>query len=134
MAHVEEAAACFTDHGKGGNDGGFESLAHGFAKGGLGRIEIPELGLNGLFQPLEAGLQLVIAKRLDLGFVLVDGYDERLQFFDVALMLGADKSRNDPIDNLCWIHEWLRFPPRSTAQASARVGARHQRKEFILSV
>jgi hypothetical protein len=43
--------------------------------------------------------------------VLVDGGDGRLQLFDVALVFGANKSRNDPIDNLCWIHEWLRSLP-----------------------
>jgi len=43
--------------------------------------------------------------------MLVDGCNGRLQLFDVALVLGADKSRNDPVNNLCWIHEWIRSLP-----------------------
>src|SRR6266404_1942921 len=111
MAHLQEAATCLADHCKCRNDRRLESLAHGFAKSGLRWVELFKLILNRAFQRLEARLQLVIAERLNFGFVLVDGRDGRLQLFYVALVLSANKSRDDPVENLRWIHEWFRFLP-----------------------
>src|SRR6267154_152866 len=109
MAHVEETAASFADDGEGRHDGRLNSLAHRFAEGRFRGVQILQFRLNRLFQSLEAGLQLVIAERLYFGFLLVDGGDARLQLFYVALVLGADEAGDDPIENLCWIHEWLRL-------------------------
>src|SRR5258708_36761462 len=111
MAHLQEAAACFADHCKCRNDRRLESLAHGFAKSGLGWVELFKLILNRTFQGLEARLQLVIAERLNFGFVLVDGCDESLKLLYVAFVLSAKKSRDDPVEDLCWINQWFRFLP-----------------------
>src|SRR5258706_6570725 len=109
MAHVEEATTGFANDGKGRDDCWFEGLAHGFAEGGLGGVELLQLLLNRAFQALEARFQAVIAERLHFRFVPVDGRDARLQLFYVALVLGADEAGDDPVENLCWIHEWLRL-------------------------
>src|SRR5712671_4898506 len=109
MTHVQEATASFADDGEGRNDGRLNSLAHRFAEGRFRGVQILQFRLNRLFQSLEAGLQLVIAERLYFGFLLVDGGDTRLQLFYVALVLGADEAGDDHIENLCWIHEWLRL-------------------------
>src|SRR5258708_23622718 len=109
MADVEETAASFADDGEGRNNGRLNSLAHGFTEGGLGGVQVLQFRLNRLFQSLEASLQLVIAERFNFGFLLVDGGNTRLQLFYVALVLGADEAGDDPVENLCWIHEWLRL-------------------------
>src|SRR5712671_6453928 len=109
MTHVQEATAGFPDDGECRNNGRLNSLAHRFTEGRFRRVQILQFRLNRLFQSLEAGLQLVIAERLYFGFLLVDGGDARLQLFYVALVLGADEAGDDPIENLCWIHEWLRL-------------------------
>src|SRR5437868_9784924 len=109
MAHVQEATAGFTDDGERGHDGGLNSLAHGFTEGRLGGIEVLELRLNRFFQRLKARLQLIVAECFNFGLLLVDSGDTRLQLFYVALVLGADEAGDDPVENLCWIHEWLRL-------------------------
>src|SRR5258708_39480700 len=111
MAHLQEAAACLADHCKCRNDRRLESLAHGFAKSRLGWVELFKLILNRPFQGLEARLQLVIAERLNFGFVLIDGGDGRLQLFYVALVLSANESSDDPLENLSWIHQCFPFLP-----------------------
>ncbi len=97
MAHVEEAAARFADYGKCRDDRRNQSLAHGLAKGGLGWVKFLKLLLNRLFQRLEARLKVVITEDLNFGLVLIDSCHGRLQLLDVALVLGANKLRNDPV-------------------------------------
>src|SRR5437879_2837828 len=123
MTHVQEATAGFTDDGERGHDGGLESLAHGFAEGGFGGVQLLELLLNGPFQILKARLQLIVAECFNFGFLLIDGGDTRLQLFYVALVLGADEAGDDPVENLCWIHEWLRLLV-IFERAGARTGGR----------
>ena len=48
------------------------------------------------------------AERFDFGLERVDGRDIRLQFFDIALVLGTDKSRDYAVNNLRCIHELFR--------------------------
>src|SRR5882757_9044324 len=123
MAHVEETATSFADDGEGRDNGRLNSLAHGFTEGRLGGIQVLQFQLNGLFQILKARLQLIVAEGFDFGFLLVDSGNTRLQLFYVALVLGADEAGDDPVENLCWIHEWLRLLV-IFERAGARTGGR----------
>ena len=105
VAHVQQAATCFADQRKRRNDCGREGLLHLLAESRVAGIGVLELLLHLFLQREEASLQLVVAERLDFGFARVDGRDERLQFFDVALVLGADKSRDNCVNYLGNIHE-----------------------------
>src|SRR5882762_9813958 len=130
MTHVEEAATSFADDGKGRNDGRLNSLAHGFTEGRFRGVQVLQFRLNGLFQILKARLQLIVAECFNFGFLLVDGGDTRLQLFYVALVLGADEAGDDPVENLCWIHEWLRLLV-IFERAGARTGqARYRRNTY----
>src|SRR5882672_54761 len=130
MAHVEEATTSFADDSKGGHDGRLDSLAHGFAEGRFRGVQVLQFRLNGLFQRLKARLEVVIAERLHFGFVRVDGGDARLQLFYVALVLGADEAGDDPVENLCWIHEWLRLLV-IFERAGARTGRTRYRRNSL---
>ena len=74
-------------------------------KVGSRRVGLFERLLNLLFQGEKTQLEIFVAERLDFGLERVDGRNQRLQFFDVALVLGADKSRNYAVYELCCIHE-----------------------------
>ena len=89
------------------------------------------------FQREELRLQLVVAERLHFGFARVDGGDERLQFLDVTLMLGADESRDYAVNNLCCIHEFVSpFPIVTESDRAAVLQRRNWRpgQQFIVAV
>src|SRR5208337_5182697 len=58
-------------------------------------------------QRREPLLQLLVAQRLRLRFLRIDGGHQRLEFLDVAFVLRADKSRDKVVDKLGYIHERL---------------------------
>ena len=105
MAHAQRAPTCFADQRKRRNDCGRECLLHLFAERRVGGIGVFQRRLYLFFERDETSLEVVVAERLDFGLESVDGRDERLQFFDVALVLGADKPRDYAVNNLCCIHE-----------------------------
>ena len=125
MAHVEEAAAGFADQRKGRHNGGLKCPAHGFLidvfAGGVARVQIFEGFLDLVFQRKKACLQLIVTEGFDFCLALVDGDYQRLQFFDVALVLGANKSRDYAVRYLRYVHERAcRFPTVSDSGTGAR--------------
>jgi hypothetical protein len=48
-------------------------------------------------------------------------------------VLGADEAGDDPVENLCWIHEWLRLLV-IFERAGARTGGRDTGVTLILTV
>ena len=85
-----------------------ERLLHQSLETGVGRVGVFERRLNLFLEREELRFQLVVAERLDFGFARIDGGDDRLQFLDVALVLGADESRDYAVNYLCCIHESFR--------------------------
>src|ERR1700676_629688 len=108
MTHVQKAAASFANQRESGRDGRLERAAKLLFVGVLfGRIGVLELFLNLRFQLRKARFQLFVGERFGFRFARVDGGDERLNFFDVALMLGADELGDELIDKFRYIHEGL---------------------------
>jgi hypothetical protein len=105
MAHVEETAACFADEREGGDDRGIKGFSQEFFVGGLAGISVFELFLDFRFEGGEAQLQIFVGEGAHFGFARVDGGDAGLQFFDVALVLGADETSDDGVNCLGNIHE-----------------------------
>ena len=84
---------------------GHERFLHQVAEGRFGGVGVFEGFLNFLFQLEKAKLQIFVAERFDFGLEGVNSRDIGLQFFDVALVLGADESRDYAVNNLRCIHE-----------------------------
>src|ERR1700722_16360857 len=137
VAHVERAATGFANESECGNDGGLEGLHHQVFEAGIGRIGVFERSLDLLFESEELRFQLFVAERFDFGFARIDGRDERLQFLDVALVLGADESRDYAVNNLCCIHEFVSpFPILTEFDRTAELQRPNWRpgQHFIVAV
>ncbi len=117
VAHVQKAPAGFADESKRRDNHGVERLLEEVFVGIIAGIGVFELLKDLRLQFSEAGLKVFVAEGFQLGLALIDGDDERLQFFDVALVLGADKERYDIVEELSYIHERFRRLP---AAPSAR--------------
>src|SRR6202007_2491868 len=85
-------------------------------------ISVFQLLLDLLAQLGKARFKRFVAERVYFGFACVDGRDDRLQFFDVALVLGADKAGHDAVEYLGYF-PWVfflfpaRFFPRAATAA-----------------
>src|SRR6266404_4346799 len=119
MPHVQEAAACFADESERRHNYRLQSLLHQSAKSGFTSISVLQLFLHLRAQFREARLETFVAQRAHSSFLRVDLRDHRLQFFDVALVLGADKSSDDAVEYLCCFHGWVRRPLRTTSARAA---------------
>ena len=108
MAHVQEPPTRFAGQRKRRDQNRLEGLLHQVAEGRFGGVGVFEGFLNLLFQLEKAKLQIFVAERFDFGLEGVNSRDIGLQFFDVALVLGADKSRDYAVNNLRCIHECFR--------------------------
>jgi len=89
MPHVQEATPCFADQGECRHNRGFQCLLQLLLICRLRGIGVLQLLLHLGAELRETRLKAFIAERLHFGFARVDGRDERLQFLDVALVLGA---------------------------------------------
>ena len=108
MAHFQEAPAGFAHQRKRRDYGWLQRLPHQFAKGRLGGICFFQAFLHLALQLSKAQLQILVGKRFDLRFLRVDRRDHRLQFLYVALVLGANKSRDNSIQYLSCFHVVVR--------------------------
>ena len=104
MTHVQEAPSCFANEGKSGDNRGFKSALHQFAEGRFSGVRVLEALLHLAFEFSKAQLQVLIGEGLDFGFLRVDGSDQGLKFFYVALVFGADESRDNSIQYLSCFH------------------------------
>src|SRR5260370_42366057 len=116
MPHVQEAAARFADQRKRWHNGRLQRLLQLLFVCGLRGIGVLQLLLHPGAELRKARFKVVVRERpyatiaritysapntaSCASFKYVDGRDERLQFLDVALVLGAAKSSNDFVDNL----------------------------------
>ena len=95
MAHVDEAAAGFADHGEGFD----QQVVDG---GALRDVFFESDGFGG---------QIDVRQLAELGLELVDGSHRGQHAFDLALVLGAKDFRQDGIDN----HEWSQYGGKSVS-------------------
>ena len=107
MAHAQEATPCFAHQRKCRNNDRSKGLLQFFLVGGLGGVRVLQLLLDLRSERLETFFQLLVAQRLDLWFLSVDGRYDRLEFFNVAFVLRADKSGYDAVEYLCCFHVWF---------------------------
>ena len=70
---------------------------------------------------------LTAHERLHFRFASIDGRDDRLEFLDVALVLGADKPSDQIVDKLGYVHEWLRNSLTVLASPARQAAATPQR-------
>ena len=101
---------------------------------GVARIQIFEGFLDLVFQREKACLQFIVTEGLDFRFALVDGDHQRLQFFDVALVLGANKSRDYAVRYLRYVHERACRPDGIRFRHWREVRQIAPEQHFILSV
>ncbi len=104
MPHVQEAAAGFADERERRHDRRLQRLLQLLFVGRLRRIGVLQLLLHLGAKLRKARLEVFIAQRTNFGFAGVDSRNGWLQFLDVALVLGADKARDDAIEYLGCFH------------------------------
>ena len=97
MPHVQEAAARFARQGERGHDGWLDGRLQFLFVGFIFGIGVFQALLDLLAQLRIARCEVFRVERLDFRLARVDGRDDRLQFFDVAFVLGADKPSDDII-------------------------------------
>ena len=115
VPHVEETAPRLARQCKGGNDHRLERLLHALLERGFRRICVFQLFLDLRLQLLVSRLEIGVAERLHFRFARVHGRDGRLYALDVALVFGADKSRDNSVEYLGCFHEWLCRPPKGVS-------------------
>ena len=113
VPHVEEAAPRLARKRKGGNDHRLERLLYALLERGFRRVRVFQLFLDLRLQLLVSRLEIGVGERLHFRFAGVDGRDGRLDALDVALVFGADKSRDNSVEYLGCFHEWLCRPRRA---------------------
>src|SRR5262249_47740827 len=99
----------------------------GIFVGGITRVDVLERLLHLLLEREESLFQLFVRKSLHFRFARIDCGDERLQFFDVALVLCTDKSRDDAIYGLGYVHSGL--PLSESIGCPATVRGQWQRNQ-----
>src|SRR5260370_1716383 len=104
VTHVQKPAARFADQRECRHNRGLQRLLQLFFVRGLRGISVLQLLLHLDTKLRKTRLKAFITECLHFGFARVDGGDERLQFRDIALVLGADKPSDNAVEYLCCFH------------------------------
>ena len=129
VAHAQRAAADFTNQGECGNQRRFGGFAQTQLVIRIGRVELGEAGLDFGLQLRRHRRKFGVGELFHLRLEGVDGFDDRVQGFHVAFVLGADETRDDAIDDFLYVHILSvgAFEPRMRALLDFRSqGAEHR--------